>query len=124
LAEIDATLIFYETGPRIERSLRAIAELWPSREVAVARELTKLHEECRASSASELAEHYAAHPAKGEIVLLVGPPASVQSNADPDALLREALREMSVSKAAGKVAKATGLDRQTLYARAVELKGQ
>ena len=71
-----------------------------------------------------LLDHYAAHPPKGEIVLLVGPPVEPPSAADPDALLRAALAEMSVSKAAGQVAKATGLDRQTLYARAVELKSE
>ena len=124
LGPVDATLVFYETGPRLERSLRAMAEAWPLREVAVARELTKLHEECRTGTAASLADHYAAHPPKGEIVLLVGPPVEPPSAADPDALLRAALAEMSVSKAAGQVAKATGLDRQTLYARAVELKSE
>ena len=124
LAGIEATLIFYETGPRLGRSLEAIAEVWPNREVAVAREITKLHEECRSGTASKLAEHYAAHPPKGEIVLLVGPPAETGAEADPDELLREALEQMSVSKAAKEVAKATGLDRQTLYARAVELRGE
>ena len=124
LGEVDTTLIFYETGPRLTRSLHAIAELWPEREVAVARELTKLHEECRTGTAGELAEHYAQHPPKGEIVLLVGPPVEGAPNADADTLLREALAEFSPSKAAGKVAKATGLERQALYARAVELKEQ
>lgn len=124
LAGVEATLIFYETAPRLERTLRAVAEIWPTREVAVARELTKLHEECRRGSAVELAAHYAAHPPKGEIVLLIGPPvAEAPQEVDADALLRAALAEMSPAKAAGKVAKATGLDRQSLYARAVELKG-
>ena len=124
LAGVEASLVFYETGPRLERSLRAMAQLWPEREVAVARELTKLHEECRTGRAGDLADHYAAHPPKGEIVLLVGPPVASAFEADPDALLREALTEMSASKAAKEVAKATGLDRQALYARAVELKGE
>ncbi len=123
LGEVDATLVFYETGPRLERSLRTIADILPGREVAVARELTKLHEECRSASAADLADHYAAHPPKGEIVLLVGPPVDAIGTADPDALLREALEECSPSKAAGRVAKATGLDRKDLYARAVEIKG-
>jgi 16S rRNA (cytidine1402-2'-O)-methyltransferase len=122
LASLTATLIFYETGPRLGKSLNAIAYVWPTREVAVARELTKLHEDCRSGTAGELAEHYSEHPPKGEIVLLVGPPNETRATADPDALLRDALEEMSASKAAGMVAKATGLDRQTLYARAVELK--
>lgn len=125
LAGVTATLVFYETAPRIERSLRAIAELWPEREIAVARELTKLHEECRTGTAASLADHYTAHPPKGEIVLLIGPPAEAETLAvDSDALLRVALAAAGPGKAAGQVAKATGLDRATLYARALELKSQ
>jgi 16S rRNA (cytidine1402-2'-O)-methyltransferase len=122
LAEIRATLVFYETGPRLVKSLEVIAHLWPEREVAVARELTKLHEECRTGTAAELAAHYAEHRPKGEIVLLVGPPGETGSSGDPDALLREALRTLKPSQAASQVAKATGLDRKALYTRAMELK--
>jgi len=125
LAAVTATLVFYETAPRLERSLRALAELWPAREVAIARELTKLHEECRTGTAAALADHYAAHPPKGEIVLLVGPPAAAEAPVlDTDALLRAALAEAGPGKAAGVVAKATGIDRAVLYARALELKGE
>ncbi len=124
LAQIAATLVFYETAPRLERSLLTIAELWPDREVAVARELTKLHEECRSGTAASLAAHYAAHPPKGEIVLLIGPPAAAEAPVlDADAMLRAALVDAGPGKAAGMVAKATGLDRAVLYARALELKG-
>ncbi|MCU0947904.1 MAG: 16S rRNA (cytidine(1402)-2'-O)-methyltransferase [Porphyrobacter sp.] len=124
LAAVDATLIFYETAPRLVRSLQAIAGLWPTREVAVARELTKLFEECRRGFAADLADYYGAHPPKGEIVLMIGPPADEPALAtDSDALLREALASMSPAKAAGQVAKATGLDRASLYARAVAIKG-
>jgi 16S rRNA (cytidine1402-2'-O)-methyltransferase len=125
LAGVAASLVFYETAPRLEKSLRAIAALWPSREVAVARELTKLHEECRSGTAESLADHYAAHPPKGEIVLLIGPPAAEEApELDADALLRAALAEAGPGKAAGQVAKATGIDRAQLYARALELKGE
>lgn len=124
LARVEATLVFYETAPRIEKSLRAIAALWPAREVAVGRELTKLHEECRSGTAAALADHYASHPPKGEIVLLIGPPAAEEVPAlDADALLCAALAEAGPGKAAGQVAKATGIDRAQLYARALELKG-
>ncbi len=122
LSDVETTLIFYETGPRLVKSLEAIAGLWPNREVSVARELTKLHEECRSGTATSLAEHYSAHPPKGEIVLLVGPPVETSTTADPDELLREALETMKTSQAAAHVAKATGLDRKALYARAMELK--
>ena len=125
LAATAATLVFYETAPRLERSLLAIAELWPQREVAVARELTKLHEECRTGAAAALAAHYAAYPPKGEIVLLVGPPGEDEAPAlDTDALLRAALAAAGPGKAAGVVAKQTGIDRAALYARALELKDE
>ena len=125
LAGIEATLVFYETAPRLERSLLAIADLWPEREVAVAREITKLHEECRSGTAAALAEHYAAHPPRGEIVLLIGPPAAAEAPLpDTDALLKAALAEAGPGKAAGIVAKATGIERASLYARALELKGE
>jgi 16S rRNA (cytidine1402-2'-O)-methyltransferase len=125
LAGVTASLVFYETAPRLERSLAAIAELWPEREVAVARELTKMHEECRSGTAASLAEHYAAHPPKGEIVLVIGPPSEAEAPVlDADALLRAELADAGPGKAAGIVAKATGIDRATLYARALELKGE
>jgi 16S rRNA (cytidine1402-2'-O)-methyltransferase len=122
LAAVPATLVFYETGPRLVKSLAAIAAVLPGREVAVARELTKLHEECRAGPPEELAAHYSVHRPKGEIVLLVGPPVESQGEVDADSLLRAALRTEKPSQAAAQVAKATGLDRKALYARALELK--
>lgn len=124
LAGTDATLVFYESGPRLVKTLDAVAELWPRREVAVARELTKLYEECRVGTAAQLASHYAANPPRGEIVLLVGPPAEDAPTVDVDGLLREALGTLKASQAAAQVARATGLDRKALYARALELKGE
>jgi 16S rRNA (cytidine1402-2'-O)-methyltransferase len=122
LADVPATLMFYETAPRLLDALAAIAAVLPGREVAVARELTKRFEECRHGSPEEIAKHYAAHPPKGEIVLLVAPPSDEPGDFDADALLREALADEKPSQAASRVAKATGLDRKTLYARALELK--
>ncbi len=125
LAAIRSTLIFFETAPRLGKSLAAIADLLPGREVAVARELTKMHEECRTGTAEELLAHYEAHPPKGEIVLLVGPPGEASDGeVDADALLVEAMKDAKASQAAGQVAKATGLDRKILYARALELKAR
>ena len=123
LGAVKATLVFYETGPRLLDTLGAVDEVLPGREVAVARELTKLFEECRNGSASELIGHYTQHPPKGEIVLVVAPPGEREvSAADADGLLREALRDRKPSQAAAEVARATGLDRKMLYARAMELK--
>ena len=124
-AAVDATLIFYETGPRLVKSLEAIDTELPGRDVSVAREITKLHEECRTASPRALADHYTAHPPKGEIVLMIAPPPEEQaSDADIDTLLREALATHKPSQAAAQVAKATGQDRKVLYARALELRSQ
>ena len=125
LARVPATLVFYESGPRLVAALGAVAEALPGREVAVARELTKLHEECRTWSAAELAAHYIAHPPKGEIVLLIGPPSAepvTLSDADADDLLAEALVHEKPSQAASRLAREHGLDRKALYARALELR--
>ena len=123
LAGVKATLVFFETAPRLAKSLAAIGEVLPGREIAVARELTKLYEECRSGTTEELIAHYAAHPPRGEIVLLVGPPADRVTDAGhADTLLLEALMTEKPSQAAAHVARATGLDRKALYARALELK--
>ena len=125
LAAVEATLVFYETGPRLVKSLGALRELMPEREIAVARELTKLHEECRRGLADGLLAYYDTNPPKGEIVLLVGPPQDhAPSDADADAMLREAMVTMKASQAAAQVSRATGLDRKTLYARAMEMKSE
>jgi 16S rRNA (cytidine1402-2'-O)-methyltransferase len=124
LAGVDATLIFYETAPRLTKSLAAIGEALPDREIAVARELTKIHEELRRGLADGLIAWFEAHPPKGEIVLLIEPPLGKQqaSEAEADTLLLEALETSKASQAVAQVAKATGLDRKLLYARAMELK--
>lgn len=124
LATVPATLVFYDTGPRLVASLEAMARIMPGREIAVARELTKLHEECRTGTAEELAAHYTAHPPRGEIVLLAGPPGAAEKpgEADIDDELRAAMAELPASKAAALVAKKHGLDRKALYARVMELK--
>ena len=126
LAAVPATLVFYDTGPRLVASLEAMARLLPGREIAVARELTKLHEECRTGTAAELAAHYTAHPPRGEIVLLAGPPGAAEKPgaADIDAQLLAALAQLPASKAAALVAKKHGLDRKALYARALSFRGE
>lgn len=125
LAPVRATLIFFETAPRLTKSLAAIDSAYPGREVAVARELTKIYEECRTGSAAELLQHYQEHPPKGEIVLLVGPPAAPESSReDAEKMLRKLLETEKPSRAAAQVAKATGLDRRALYARAMALKAE
>lgn len=123
LSQVKSTLVFYETAPRLGDALDAIGKALPGRDVAVARELTKRFEECRTGGAKELAAHFATHPPKGEIVLMVGPPVATEfSEAEAVEMLKHELATSKPSQAAAKVAAATGLDRKTLYARALELK--
>jgi 16S rRNA (cytidine1402-2'-O)-methyltransferase len=123
LADIPATLVFYDTAPRLLATLATIGEMMPGRVVSVARELTKKFEECRTGTSGELHDHYKNHAPKGEIVLMLGPPVrETGGETDMDQLLRDALEHDKPSQAAAKVARATGLDRKTLYARALDLK--
>jgi 16S rRNA (cytidine1402-2'-O)-methyltransferase len=127
LASVPATLIFYESANRLSESLRDMAETLGDRPAAVARELTKLHEEVRRGSLLALATHYeTAGPPKGEIVIVIGPPlegADVVSAADLDAALTKALEQMSLKDAVAAVAAATGRPRREVYARALALAG-
>ncbi len=125
VAAIKATLVLYESGPRLSACLSALAEGLGDREAGVAREITKKFEECVTGTLSTLAARYAEAPPKGEIVIIVGPPgeAPPATLEDGEAALVEALTRLPASKAAGEVAKKLGLDRKALYARAMELKG-
>jgi 16S rRNA (cytidine1402-2'-O)-methyltransferase len=127
LAAVPATLIFYESAPRLADSLADMAAVLGDRAAAVARELTKLHEEVRRGGLAALAEHYrVAGPPKGEIVIVVGPPAPAPraSEAEIDALLGQALDRLSLHDAAVEVADVTGESRRAIYARALALERQ
>ncbi|MEM1035158.1 MAG: 16S rRNA (cytidine(1402)-2'-O)-methyltransferase [Pseudomonadota bacterium] len=125
LAEVPASLIFYETGPRLADSLSDLAKgLSGDREAAVARELTKLFEETLRGTLQSLADHYRSAPKpKGEIVLLVGPPVQREANqGEVDEALKSALQEMPVKQAANQVAEMFGLSKREAYQRALALK--
>ncbi|WP_411341171.1 16S rRNA (cytidine(1402)-2'-O)-methyltransferase [Sphingopyxis sp. J-6] len=127
-AALRATLVFYESGPRLAASLAAMAEVLGNREAAVAREISKLYEQCVTGTLTELAARYAEAPPKGEIVVVVGPPgeqpAEEADEATLDAALVEAMADRPVAQAAKAVAKRFGLDRHDVYARALALREQ
>lgn len=128
LASIKATLVFYESGPRLAASLSAMADVFGERPACVARELTKMFEETRRDNLANLAEHYQREGGpKGEIVVVVGGAQApiVEVDADTlDALLMEALGTKRVKDAATQVARDTGLPPRDVYARAVTLSKQ
>jgi len=119
-----ATLIFFESAQRLGETLHAMVEVLGERHAAVARELTKLHEEVRRGPLGELAAHYAeAGAPRGEVTLLVGPPGGTSTDtAKVDAALKAALAFMPVKPAADMIAGLTGASRKLLYDRALELK--
>jgi 16S rRNA (cytidine1402-2'-O)-methyltransferase len=124
IAAVRATLVLYESGPRLAACLRALAAGLGDRDAAVTREITKRFEEAVTGSLAALAARYVEAPPKGEIVVIVAPPgeAPPATAEDADAALTEALTRLPAAKAAGEVAKRLGLDRRALYARAMELK--
>jgi 16S rRNA (cytidine1402-2'-O)-methyltransferase len=126
LEAVPAALVFFEAPSRLAESLQDLAALLGARPAAVARELTKLHEEIRRGALDELAAHYAKAPdVKGEIVVVIAPPSAetVAPSADAlDASLKEELARHPVKDAAAIVAAALGLPRREVYARALQLK--
>jgi 16S rRNA (cytidine1402-2'-O)-methyltransferase len=123
VAAIEATLVLYESGPRLGACLADLSDGLGTRDAAVVREITKLHEECVTGTLAELAERYASHAPKGEIVIVVGPPPEAEpaSDSDLDDALRDALTRLSPSRAAAEVAESLGVPRKRAYARALEL---
>jgi 16S rRNA (cytidine1402-2'-O)-methyltransferase len=123
-AAVDATLVFYETSPRLAESLADMAEVLGSRPAGVARELTKIHEEVRRGRLSELAAHYRLlGPPRGEVVVIVGPPERQEPDrAEIDRRLQRAVAEVGVREAAARIAAETGLPRGELYRRALAMR--
>ncbi|SFR08340.1 16S rRNA (cytidine(1402)-2'-O)-methyltransferase [Poseidonocella sedimentorum] len=123
LAEIPATLVFYESPKRVAAMLRdAAAVLGPAREAAVCRELTKRFEDVRRAPLGELADAFAGETTKGEIVVLIGRGEAAEANAaDIASALEAALATMSVRDAADTVATAFGHKRREVYQMALEL---
>lgn len=122
IAGVRATLVLYESGQRLNETLLALAAQLGPREAAIARELTKLHEECVTGSLTELAQRYADAIPKGEIVIVVGPAQEEEAVTDEqiDALLDNALGRLSPSRAAAEVAEQLSIPRKRAYARALE----
>ena len=125
---LGATLVCYESAQRLAAMLADLAETLGPRPAAVARELTKLYEEVRRGNLPELAAHYAeAGPPKGEVVVVIGPPADSEAEtldeAGLDAALGRALATSSLRDAVAEIARLSGQPRKAVYARALALIG-
>jgi 16S rRNA (cytidine1402-2'-O)-methyltransferase len=123
LAAIPGTLVFYESPHRVGATLADMAATLGERPAVVARELTKAYETVRRGTLATLAEEFSGPPPKGEIVILVGPPAEAPPGEEEvDALLLRLLETATVKSAADEATTATGLPRRDLYRRALQLK--
>ena len=124
LANVSATLIFYESAKRLAKTLKDMVEQLGDRPAAIARELTKYHEEVRRNKLSVLTSHYLNTGApKGEIVIVVGPPLkkTPPSEKELDDLILAQLQTLSVRDTTAKIALETGLPKQKIYAQALRL---
>ena len=124
LKSIPATLIFFETGPRIKACLSDMAEVLGARDVVLTRELTKRYEEARHGGFTELIESVSNDAPRGELVLLVGPPAEDASwdEARVTSALEQIIPEDGVKRASAQVAEMSGWAKRDVYALALSLK--
>ena len=124
LSKIDATLVMFESGNRVQDTLRDLADIMGGRDAAICRELTKLHEEIKRAPISELAQAADALETRGEFVLVIAPPAAgarMMAEGDLDDLLRSSLQRDSVKDTVAHAVELSGRPRREVYARALEL---
>jgi 16S rRNA (cytidine1402-2'-O)-methyltransferase len=127
LARIDATLVLFESGNRVQDTLCDLVDAMGAREAAICRELTKLHEQVLRATLGELSAQAGTLETRGEFVLVIGPPAAdaqVLTSEALDDLLREQLSHHSVKDAVVHAVELSGRPRREVYARALELAKQ
>ena len=122
---INSTLVFLETGPRLIKMLRDVIDVLGPRRGVVAREMTKLYEEVSRGTIDQLIEKFSeVARVKGEIVVIIEPPAEKSFEADEiDGLILEHLHSTSLKETAAKVAEITGIAKRKIYTRALSLSG-
>ncbi len=127
LKEIDTTLVFYETANRIIKTLEAAQKIFPQREMAVAREITKVYEECLNGSADELLKHFRTTEPKGEMVLMIAPPQEEEKNIsdeDIETFLRAEMQTLSLKSAVKKIAEQYNRSKNEVYELALKIKDE
>jgi 16S rRNA (cytidine1402-2'-O)-methyltransferase len=117
------TLIFYESPKRLSKTLRAIADIIPDRQVAVVREISKLFEESVIMAAADLADHYEDHSPKGEIAIVIHGYEKRENANDLNAEIQQLLHNgLSVKDVTAALSEKTGHKKKDIYNRAVEIK--
>jgi 16S rRNA (cytidine1402-2'-O)-methyltransferase len=126
-SDTHSTLIFFETGPRLLKSLNDIKDVLGDRQIAVIREITKMHEQVIRDTAGLLIERYMEQTPKGEIVLVIeGADNRLYDDHELDALIKMELGQgkTSLKELAKKLSDQTGVSKKILYERALLLKKQ
>ena len=118
----DSTIIFYETANRLTKTLEAINSIFGNREIAVAREITKLYEECLSGSAIDLLKHYNENKPKGEIVLMIAPSTEEEHSLDYTDELKNELKKSTLKTAVKVIVEKYNLNKNEVYQKALELK--
>jgi len=124
LARLDATLVLFESGSRVQETLADLADIMGERSAAICREMTKLHEDISRGTLTELARSADTLETRGEFVLVIGPKpegAETMTSDEIDDLLRDRLTRDSVKDAVAHAVEVSGRPRRELYARALEL---
>jgi 16S rRNA (cytidine1402-2'-O)-methyltransferase len=123
LSRIDATLVMFESGNRVQDTLADLAGIMGDRDAAICREMTKLHEEVKRGPVLQLAHSADTLETRGEFVLVIGPPAgtTIMAADELDELLLNSLRHDSVKDAVAHAVELSGRPRREIYARALEL---
>ena len=125
LKDIDTTLVFYETAQRIVKSLTAAQDIFGNREMAVAREISKMYEECLNGTAEELIAHFADKEPRGEMVLMIAPPREKNnSDLDVEGIIKSKLADMPLKSAVKEIVAEFGLNKNEVYELALKLKDE
>ena len=125
LKYINTTLVLYETAIRLKKSLEALQKIMPDREIAVVREISKMYEETIFGTIAEVLEKLNTNPVKGEIVIVIAPPAEKDTqDIDLNTLLTEELKHCSVKEAVKKISETYKLKRNDVYEKALQIKNQ
>ena len=123
LKDINTTLVFYETAPRILKTLETAKEIFPKREASIAREITKMYEECITDSFENLIKYFSSKEPKGEMVLMIAPPMEKET-VDIEKLLKKKLKTLSLKDTVKEVVEESGTNKNEVYNLALKLKNE
>ncbi len=120
--DISATLVAYETAPRLVASLKDALSVLGNRKASVVREITKMFEETKTGDLEELVSYYTAKgDPKGEIVIVIEGAGGQGIDIDLEALLKDMMKKMSLKEAVAQVAAQTGISRKIVYSKALSI---